>query len=224
MSEYVVGGLSGFLESWYGPPERPAEVRKIPGVPAPLCAWYAAEEAWARSLAIQNAIPRSSELVVEDSLNLFYVENQGVWHWAYGSGDDPDVFDRENEPGVPWSPTGASLSEFLVHAAIFEATFASPLGATAIDIDQAHYESVVGGLRPVSMTPWTWPGPDSRLYISDRLLAFGSVNGRPGTPTTPESLYEVFVAAKSNNDLAYLDELDITWQYNSRKFGEGVYR
>jgi hypothetical protein len=223
MSEYVVRGLSGFLESWYGPPNRPAELWKISGVPEPLCAWYAAEEAWARSLAIQNAILKPSDLAIKDGLTLFYVENQDVWHWAYGSGDDPDVFDRENEPGVPWSPTGASLSEFLVHAAIFEATFASTLGATAIDIDHAHYESVVGGLRPVSMTPWTWPGPDSRLYLSDRVLAFGGVNGRPGTPTTPESLYEVFVAAKSNNDLAYLDELDITWQYNSRKFGEGVY-
>ena len=54
-------------------------------------------------------------------------------------------------------------------------------------------------------------------------MAFGSVNDRPGTPITAESLFEVFVAGKSNDDLAYLDELEMEWQYNSRKFGEGVY-
>jgi hypothetical protein len=196
----------------------------IPDVPAPLGAWYAAEEAWGRSLAFQNMILKPSELATKDGLTLFYVENQGVWQWAYGSGADPDVFDRENEPGIPWSPTGASLSEFLVQAAMFEAIFGSRLGATAIDIDRPHFDSVVSSLEPVSMTPWSWPGPDSRLYVSDRVLAFGSVNDRPGTPVTADSHYELVVAAKSNDDLAYLDGLGITWQDNTREFSEGVSR
>jgi len=223
MSNHVAGDLSDFLQRWYGPAIRPPQPEEVPAVPAPLGAWYAAEEAWDRRLATQNEILRASELVVEDGLTLFYVENQGVWHWAYGSGVDPEVFDRENEPGMPWSSTGARLSEFLVHAAMFEAILSSRVGASAIDIDRRLYDSVVGPLRPVSMTPWNWPGPDSRLFISDRLLALGGVNDRPGAPITVESLYEVFVAATSNDDLAYLDGLDIRWAHNTRAFGEGVY-
>jgi hypothetical protein len=222
MSDHVAGDLSDFLQWWYGPATRPFQLREVPTVPAPLCAWYAAEEAWDRRLATQNEILRPSELVSEDGQTLFYVENQGVWHWAYSSGADPEVFDRENEPRVQWSPTGARLSEFLIHASMFEAIFASRTGASAIDIDRRHYDRVVGSLRPVSMTPWNWPGPDSRLFVSDRLLALGSVNDRPGTPITVDSLYEVFVAAKSNEDLAYLDGLDIKWAHNSRAFGEGI--
>ena len=67
------------------------------------------------------------------------------------------------------------------------------------------------------------PGPDFHLLVSERILAVGCVNDRPGTPVTVESLYWVMVAAKSNEDLAYLDELDIKWAHNSRLFGEGVY-
>jgi hypothetical protein len=223
MAERVAGDLPDVLRWWYGPPSSTPEPREIPGVPAPLCGWYAAEEAWGRPLVVQNTILKASELVAKDGFTLFYVENQGVWHWAFGSGADPDVFDRENEPHMHWSATGATLSKFLVQAAMFEAIFASPAGASAIDIDRPHYDHVVGPLGPVSMTPWNWPGPDFHLFVGDRILAVGCVNDRPGTPVTVESLYWVMVAAKSNEDLAYLDELDIKWAHNSRLFGEGVY-
>jgi len=215
--------LAGFLGRWYGPPSHAPQQREIPGVPAALCGWYAAEDAWGRRLAVQNTILKAPELVAEDGLTVFYVENQGVWHWAFASGTDPDVSDRENEPRVPWSPTGATLSEFLVHAAMFEAIFASKIGASAIDIDRAHYDSVVGPLGPVPMTPWNWPGPECRLFVSDRLLAVCAVNDRPGTRVTPDSLYWLMVGAKSNDDLAYLDQLDIKWAHNTRLFGEGIY-
>lgn len=224
MSEHVEGDLVGFLQRWYGPPKCALESHALPGVPAALCIWYAAEEAWHRRLATQNALLRPHQLAIEDGLTLFYVENQGVWHWGYGTGADPAVFDRENEPHVPWSPTNATLSEFLVHAAMFEAILASEAGATAIDLDRAHYDSVVALLKPVPMTLWNWPGPESRLFIGNRILALGTVNDRPGTPITDDSLYEVFVGAKSNDDLAYLDQLDINWQHNTRRYGGATYR
>lgn len=223
MGGVPVGHLNEFLEWWYGPPARVlGRVASAP-VPTALAEWYAAEQAWDRRLALQNRVLAASELATQDGFTRFYVENQDIWHWAFGMGADPEVFDRENEPGVPWLATGAKLSRFLVHAAMFEATFASRVSATAIDIDRTHYDRVVNPLVAVAMTPWNWPGPDSRLFYCDRILAFGGVNDRPGTPVTAESLYHVNVAARSNDDLAYLDEIDISWAYNTRLFGEGVY-
>jgi hypothetical protein len=223
VSDYVVGHLNEFPAWWYGEPGRPLRVVETPLSPRALADWYAAEEAWNRPLAVQNAVLRVSELSAHDGLTTFYVENQGVWEWAFGSGDDPEVFDRETKAGTGWSVTGATLSEFLVHAAMFEAVLGSTVGASGIALDRACYEKVVAPLKPVSMTPWSWPGPDSRLFIGDHILAFGGVNDRPGTPITDESCYEVFIATRSSDNLAYLDGLGVKWAHNTRLFGEGVY-
>lgn len=115
------------------------------------------------------------------------------------------------------------MSEFLVHAAMFEAIITAEVGASAVDIDRSGYDSVVGPLTPVSMTPWGWPGPDSRLFVNDRLMIFGGVNDRPGTPVTVDNLYQFFVAARENDDLAYLDEFDVEFTHNTRLYGEGVH-
>ena len=218
MTEYLPRHPYEFWRWWYGPPAQPPNVRSIPGVPRPLREWYAAEEAWGRRLATQNEIMRASELVAHEGFTPFYAENQGVWLWAFRTGgDDPEVFDRVSQPAMEgWSVTGATLSEFLAHVAILEATITAPIGAMAIDIDRARYDSVVEPLRPVSMTPWSWPGPTTQLFVGDHVLAFGCVNDRPGTPVTPESRFRVRVAARSSDDLAYLDELDIKWTWNTR--------
>jgi len=187
-------------------------------MPRPLREWYAAEEAWGRRLATQNEILRASELVAHEGFTPFYAENQGAWLWAFGAGgEDPEVFDRVKQPAMKgWSVTGATLSEFLAHVAMLEATVTAPIGAMAIDIDRARYDSVVEPLRPVSMTPWNWPGPDTRLFLGDRVLVVGWVNDRPGTPVNADSRYKVRVAARSSDDLAYLDELDVEWTWNTR--------
>lgn len=220
--EHVAGQLDQFLRWWFGPPSRDVELDAGASLPRALSEWYAAEEAWGKPLAAQNTILRPSELRNEGSYTVFYVENQAVWLWAFGA--DQEVYDRENTVGAPWSITGARLIEFLVHAAMFEATIGSPIGAVAIDINRTTYERAVSCLTPVAMTPWHWPGPNSRLFISEGALLFGGVNDRPDALVTDASRYEIMVAARSHDDLAFLDDLGVEWSYNSRLFGEGVYR
>jgi hypothetical protein len=39
-----------------------------------------------------------------------------VWLWGVrGDGDNPVVWERENETGVEWTETGEHLDEFLWH-------------------------------------------------------------------------------------------------------------
>jgi hypothetical protein len=62
------------------------------------------------------------------------------------------------------------------------------------------------------------------LFISEGALLFGGLNDRPDALVTDASMYEIMVAVRSNRDLAFLDDLGVEWSYNSRLFGEGVYR
>jgi hypothetical protein len=216
---HVVGPLDEFLSWWYGPPQRDLSPRRAPDIPAPLSAWYAAEESWARKLCSQNYILSGTELRRDGDYTVFWVENQNVWLWAYAGGDDPAVFDRENQPNIPWAATGAKLSDFLVQAAMFEAIMGSLTGASAVDISRSEFNQIVAPLAPVAMTPWTWPGPDHRLYIGQDLLAFGGVNPAAGRPAPGEPLLEIVVAARSDDDLAYVDHVAVDWAHNSRLFG-----
>jgi len=164
---------------------------------------------------VQNHLPTS--LTRDQDKVVFYVENQGVWLWGFEPGAaDPAVWDRENQPDRAWQPTGESLSTFLLHAAVFEAILGAAVGAVAIDMNRDQMDQALGPMRPAPLPAWRWPGPETRIYCNDKLLAFAGVNAKPGSPVGPESRYEIYVAANDAEDLAYLDSLPIEWEQNSR--------
>ncbi|HZO69823.1 MAG TPA: hypothetical protein VFB74_32920, partial [Kribbellaceae bacterium] len=81
------------------------------------------------------------------------------------AGDDPRVYDRENEPGRPWQLTGVTLSVFLVHVAVFEAVWNAPFGAVAAWITADRLEKVLAPLTPIPGAAWRWPSPLHQLYV-----------------------------------------------------------
>jgi hypothetical protein len=66
------------------------------------------------------------------------------------------------------------------------------------------------------VTAWRWPGRDHVLWTRDGLLAWTIVNDRPGAPVTDESYYSIFVAARSNDQLAGVGDAGIDWDWDSR--------
>lgn len=210
--------LDRFLERWYGPPSK-AMGRRPEGVPQPLAHWYEIAGCWTGPIVHQNELLDPSEFWQEGDRVVFYVENQSVWLWAFDStmGPDPIVFDRENEDGRDWQSTTEALSEFLLQVAVFEAIWGATFGASAIDRPRADLDRVLEPLRPVPLPAWRWPGPQHRLYCGDGLLAFAGVNAPPNSSEEADSLYEVFIGAASLDALAYLDDIDIKWEHNSRK-------
>ncbi len=147
---------------------------------------------------------------------VFYVENQGVWLWAYGEGDDPHVYDRENEDGRAWQPSGASLSDFLFQMTVVETVLGTERGAGASDLSQPDFDRIVEPLTAVDMTPWRWPGPEHRLWLGD---GDRGIRGRQRNPRhrggAGESLGSLARGCRGLR-LDYLDGLEVDWDWNSR--------
>jgi len=191
-----------FLVRWYGPPDR--EAGPVPNgsieVPRPLLDWYELKSRWSVPLVVQNRLLGPDEVHVEDGKLIFWVENQGVWLWACDcAGDDPAVFDRENEPGEAWQPTGVALSRFLLHVAVVEAIFGAPHGASAAWVTPAQLDAVLAPLRPLPMPAWRWPAAGHRLYAGEGLLAFAGPNAGPGETAETAAMREVWLAARGEH-------------------------
>src|SRR5207248_9673903 len=144
-------------------------------------------------------------------------ENQGVRLWAVDPDeDDGEVYDRENEPGRPWEPTGVPLSVFLVHVAVFEAVMAAACGASAAWITDDQLQHVLAPVTRIPRAAWRWPCPMHRLYACDGLLAMaGPNNGPTDVPDTAE-YREVFIAGRDPSRVAYLKDIaGINWDWSS---------
>jgi hypothetical protein len=204
-----------FLAGWYGPPTSVQAVVARSEPPA-LRRWRQSVSRWQRRIVVQNRLVDGDRAEVEDGLAVFYVENQGVWLWAYGEGADPPVYDRENEDGRAWQPSGVSLSDFLFQMTVVETVLGSERGAGASDLSHPDFDRIVGPLTAVDMTPWRWPGPEHRLWLGEGIAAFGGVNDTPGAQEAPGSRWEVWLAAVEDSRLDYLSELDVDWDWNSR--------
>src|SRR5206468_2654566 len=98
------------------------ELRGI-ALPKPLRWWYRLVGHRESSICNQIFLQAPSELRPDaDGRVVFYVENQGVYLWSIMlEGDDPPVWSRFQQPGVPWTQEGMSLSEFLIGACLFQA-------------------------------------------------------------------------------------------------------
>jgi hypothetical protein len=206
--------LEAFLTWWYGPPDRPAGPVARSEVPPPLSEWSAVTAAWSRPTRRQNQLLADGSDGLEDGRLVFWVENQGVWLWACDpDGDDPPVYDRENEPGRAWGSTGVRLRQFLVHVEVFEAVWSGAYGGSATWVPPADVAAILAPLSPVPGAEWRWPRPWTRLYAGDGCLALVGPADLDGEPATA---YDVFVSGRTAGDLRYLEGVDeVDWEWAS---------
>ena len=192
--------LERFLTRWYGPPDG-EPVPASAALPRPLREWFEVTSRWSTPLTTQNRVER--EPWTDSGKLVFWVENQGVWLWATTpDGDDPPVFDRENEDGSPWLRTGERLSTFLLHVAVFEAVMGAVHGASAGWVPRDRLPEILAPLEPLPMPDWRWPPGAHRLYAADGLLALAGPNLEPGEAAEEAEWGEVFVAADRPERLA----------------------
>lgn len=211
--------LDRFLTRWYGQPDRGAAPAVQTGhrMPRPLCEWFQVVSRWSRPIAVQNRVLGVDEVWVEDGRLVFWVENQGVWLWGVDlEGDDPRVYDRENEPGRPWQPTSVTLSVFLVHVAVFEAVWNAQFGAVAAWITPDRLDEVLAPLTPIPGAAWRWPSPRHQLYVGDEVLAFAGPNYGAGETAETAEYREVFVAGAEPSAVRYLSTINnVEWDWAS---------
>lgn len=189
-----------FLHAWHGIPTLPpvADTVRIPSLLGQLLALGRTHPA---ICSHQNRL--IDPVGVEDGLLCFYVENQGVYRWAYRPGaPDPAVVGQYHGAN-DWVQEQQRLSGFLLQVCLFEAVFSAPHSASAAWLPPAELAAVLdaGGLRPV-LTPWWWPTHPTRFHASDGAIAVTSKRrNTAGTIGT-----DVMVAARQLEPLSYLPD------------------
>src|SRR5581483_3510198 len=89
-----------FLAAWLGPPSREVPDPTDGDIPAALLEWHRQVARWDTPVMRQNRVPTRREM--DSDVLLVGVEAQAVWLWgALDDGDNPLVWERENEPGRP---------------------------------------------------------------------------------------------------------------------------
>jgi hypothetical protein len=203
-----------FLTRWYGPPDRPSSSSAAePGLPGPLRRWFETTSRWSRPVATQNHV--LARPTPADGMRVFWLENQAAWQWAIDShdpDDDPAVHDRENAAGAAWQATGATLSTFLVHIAVYEAVMGAGCSASACWVTPGQLDEILRPLQPLPMPSWRWPVAGHRLYAGDGLLAFAGPNPEPGETPETAAMHEVWIAADRPGRLAHVAAMaDVEW-------------
>jgi hypothetical protein len=203
-----------FLTGWLGPPPRDMPGPAAGDLPAALAHWHRQAGRWDPPVMRQNRVPVSRDRRGHAARRSG--EPGGVAWGVRVTGGNPLVWERENEPGASWTPTGEHLDEFLWHFTLVEAVFGGRSGLTAGDVSPARRTRFTNAWTALPVKPWRWPGPDQALWTQDGLLAWTMVNDRPDSPVTDASTYSIFVAARSNQDLIQADGAGIAWDWDSR--------
>ncbi|MEU6673448.1 hypothetical protein [Streptomyces sp. NPDC046925] len=165
-----------------------------------LTQWHEISAQWDGGINSHNYPIPLSELEVESGKVPFWVENQGTWLWAF----DPDSQDHlvyEREPSVdpkPWTSTGESLSDFLIHATVMEAILGAPTRKIATGVD---FEWLLTR-EDASVLPfpaWNWPARESRILIGENWLALAH-------PSDGHQVgYDITLAAVAPEHLAWAE-------------------
>ncbi|WP_399895913.1 hypothetical protein ACGH7X_40335 [Streptomyces sp. BBFR51] len=207
--------LGRFLTRWYGDPDLPISVNPdAVKMPPPLRFWHEIASQWSTPVTTLNHPLGPSELEIEDGKLVFWVENQGCWTWSTNiNGDDSIVFDRQ--PGSdpePWIPTGETLSEFLLHATVFEAIVGAPCQMYVENITEEVLSGIASNLRPLPLPHWRWPSTEVRILVGNSLLAQVS-DSMVSDPNDKTRRFDVSIAAPSAVALAPLSNLaGVPWK------------
>jgi hypothetical protein len=211
----VAEGVESFLALWYGPPKH-AVVVPEGSAPHALRSWWAFEKAWERALTVQNHVLGPDRLFEERGLTVFYVENQSVVLWGYAVGDDPAVSERSNDSSSDWIALGLRLSDFLLHVAVFEASF-GPHGLVDNDCTADRVRGLLVGFSKLPLLAF-WPG--CTFHARGDLLASVTVNQPPDDPITEATTWMVMFASPTSAGLAAVDDrAPEIWDYDSRRDG-----
>lgn len=185
--------LRAVTEYWHGPI---AQKDGIPSaelseaLPLPLQWWYGFAGRRDEILSFQNvfAKPKRSR----DGHIAFYQENQGGYFWStLPQAEDPPVYGRQ-EPDLPWTPEGMTLSEFLIQVCLFEGIVQSPQFNIVGQASATDVSSIIAPLHRLQVAAWRWPGYPAEFYYGDGAFVFVSPFKAAG-----EGVFSVFVGGKS---------------------------
>ncbi|WP_141753830.1 hypothetical protein [Streptomyces luteocolor] len=200
--------LLRFLQKWHGEPNSPTSKSATPNLaPEALIHWHEISSQWSDGITFHNYAIPLPELEIEDGKVPFWVENQGTWLWSFDPHDpNHPVYEKEpSSDSAPWVATGEKLSDFLVHATVFEAVLGAPATKVAFGISD-DFLWVRDETRPLPFPAWNWPAPGSRIAIGEDWLALMHPSDAPAAG------YDVTLAATAPEHLTWAENASgIEW-------------
>ncbi|MDH6113813.1 hypothetical protein P3T36_005675 [Kitasatospora sp. MAP12-15] len=146
------GDITGFLASWYGPPDRPSADAR-PGsdrLPPALRTWYRIASGYSRPVLFNHRIVPAAELSEDDSLFAFCADDFGWQDFGVApGGGDPLVHHRLVDEDAGWEPNdqGLRLSQFLPAILLHETVHGARFTASADKLTLQQSEQLLAPLR-----------------------------------------------------------------------------
>lgn len=136
----------------------------------------------------------------------FYVENQGVFEWAYGEGSDPVVWGRFDDDRDHWQLEREPLSRFLIEALLIEAVL-SEHGAQAPLLPETQASRVLAHLHPVPLGSLRWPVEPTRFFAGRDVVAMVCVDAWAREIPTLATGWDITIGARSAAAMEWLDDI-----------------
>jgi len=136
----------------------------------------------------------------DGAVEVLVVEQQGVWLW--GRTADGRYVERENETGAPWRQLLEDEYEFWLHHAAFEAATDLVASRSAQMFDAPTVARIKSALTPLPCGVWTWPGTSQSVHSHGASVVMICEGGDD---------FWVVASAPSEEDLDWLDDLDLSW-------------
>jgi hypothetical protein len=189
----ALDALRSFLADWHGIDIDVQRWTPDPALPPALALLLPHE----KTLCRQHHLVLPEPDGVDSSRLVFYVENQGVGHWAYrpDGTDDPPV-SWAADGTHPWTDERMRLAEFLLTAVVVEATVGSSYknGGYTGAVDPRMLAPALAPLRAIGER---WNRFATQCYVGEQVIAFTA--SEDGTSTY------LWIAAQSPDALRYLN-------------------
>lgn len=202
LAEPPPNAIIRFLAEWDGDDDRPSPFQVRRGLPKPLAEMYAITRQRSQVI-VQNSLIQADHLTLDAGRTVFYIENQGVYLWAFEPDrEDPVVWGRYDEPGRSWQAEREPLSRFLLQVVLFEAVMRSDGAATSA----LPFDELMRALAPLgrlSLGAWRWPADPTWFYAGDDVLAIVGPSGQPHGG--PSDRWDIFLAGRTPGALDYLE-------------------
>jgi hypothetical protein len=205
--------LKSFLALWYKESINAAKISSnkqaetFKGLlPAPLIGLHEFIGQNRSAFFPQNRLLPTTEIDLDTQEPVFYIENQGVYLWAFQKGsDNPPVMGKFIGHTQGWQVEEESLTAFLYQICIFEAIVGAPYGASVSSCTEEDLTEILAHWELIPYSAWRWPAYPTSFYIAGEALMVVSPN---------DSNYSIFCGAKEKADLQFMKSFtNSNWEY-----------
>ncbi|MDT0569375.1 hypothetical protein RM704_18165 [Streptomyces sp. DSM 3412] len=168
--------VRSFLARWYGRGGEGARGAlpagpSVPGIPLELIDWHEAAAATGVDVVFQEyPVPLAELERSDDGMIVFWVENQGGYHWAVDPAQEGHPVHVRELGSDLWRDSGEPLEGFLLHSTVREAMLGADSKFSAV-VPEPVLRDALTAFTALPFPPFANESPSARLYCGEDALA-----------------------------------------------------